>query len=323
MNDYKPMTSAATNAKATGHGGPPHDLMAAASPTVMPAPAGEPARTAASSHAGVPHDRWDDCRAPTAWEQELSQRTLKNAGIVGLPPRRLIAGLNAAGAVIHDLDALLVPPDFAATAPLLPQVYCGILRTVALNALKLAEQLDAVFIDIGPGKCDGARYTADILKQTLKIPVYCCHNLDDQPAGTPVSRSGLPLLHKLELITAGVKQAEPATAALPSCPPSAGFWGVPPRDFSLLELFPATTHVYGWSRCLENKTPADHQLEQYCRPEIPTVFFAQAFCPKTALARHLAQRHPRSLYLDADLYCGGSARAKIQAFLELNGVKVC
>ena len=71
---------------------------------------------------------------------------------------------------------------------------------------------------------------------------------------------------------------------------------------------------------MENKTPADHRLEAHYRPEVPTVFFAQSFCAKTALAQHLAQKHPRALYLDTDVAAGSSAKAKIQAFLELSGV---
>ena len=71
---------------------------------------------------------------------------------------------------------------------------------------------------------------------------------------------------------------------------------------------------------MENKTPADHALELHCNPDIPTVFYAQSFCAKTALARHLAIRHPHGLYLDSDVTAGGSAKAKIQAFLELSGV---
>ena len=71
---------------------------------------------------------------------------------------------------------------------------------------------------------------------------------------------------------------------------------------------------------MENKTPANLELENHFNPEIPTVFFAQSFCAKTALAHHLARLHPRSLFLDCDVTAGNSARAKIEAFLELSGV---
>jgi len=127
------------------------------------------------------------------------------------------------------------------------------------------------------------------------------------------------LLQKMSLITASVQTPGPYQA-LPSCTATAGFWGVPPRDFSLLDLFPDTTHIYGWARCMENKTPDNIELELHYNPDVPTVFFAQSFCAKTALARHLAGKHPHGLYLDCDVTAGNSAKAKIQAFLELSGI---
>lgn len=69
---------------------------------------------------------------------------------------------------------------------------------------------------------------------------------------------------------------------------------------------------------MENKTPDNPELEAYYNPHVPTVFFAQSFCAKTALARYLAKKHPQGLYLDVDVHTTSSARAKIQAFLELS-----
>ena len=129
------------------------------------------------------------------------------------------------------------------------------------------------------------------------------------------------LLEKMSAITSGVQSVLPDQEIAP-CKPTAGFWGVPPRDFSLLSFFPDTTHIYGWTRCMENKTPDNIALECHYNPDIPTVFFAQSFCAKTALARHLAGKHPHGLYLDCDVTAGSSAKAKIQAFLELSGVAV-
>lgn len=234
-----------------------------------------------------------------------------------MPPRETIRVLNQHGTIIHDLDALLVKTDMEAATPYLPRVYCAILRTVMLNALYM--DFDALFIDTGPGKCDNAMYVATILADHLELPVIQTKNLDMLGTGYPICRSTLPLLDKLAAITEQVKIADPDVRNLPSCLPVAGFWGVPPRDFSILSLFPDHTHVYGWSRCMENKTPADLDLETYCNPAIPTVFFAQSFCGKTALAQHLARRHPRALCVDADVTAGGSLKAKIQAFLELSG----
>ncbi|MCF6290999.1 MAG: hypothetical protein L3J03_08400 [Desulfobacterales bacterium] len=242
----------------------------------------------------------------------------KKVGIVGIPPRPVIKELNQRGVAILDLDTVLVRADLATISPFLPEVYCAILRTVVLNAIHL--DLDAIYIDIGPGKCDCAMHVATILADAVKTPVITTSNRDSIGFGTPVSESGLPLEEKLLAITGGVQSAAAPADPPPPCPPTAGFWGVPPRDFSILSLFPDSTHVYGWTRCMENKTPADVELEARYNPGVPTVFFAQSFCAKTALARHLAKKHPHGLYLDCDVRAGSSAKAKIQAFLELSGV---
>jgi hypothetical protein len=244
----------------------------------------------------------------------------KQVGIVGIPPLEVIRELTAHNITIHDLDTPMIKADIELTAPYLPRVYCAILRTVVLNALHLT--LDAIYIDVGPGKCDCALHVATVLEDMLTIPVYKTKNEDMTSFGTPVSRSRMGLMQKFECITGGVKNTEKLAIPPEPCKPTAGFWGVPPRDFSILNLFPDTTHIYGWTRCMENKTPADHELELHYNPDIPTIFYAQSFCAKTALARHLADKHPHGLYLDSDVTAGGSAKAKIQAFLELSGVKI-
>lgn len=242
----------------------------------------------------------------------------KTVGIVGQPPLAIIRALTEAAVAIHDLDAKLVTASIDGVSPLLPKVYCAILRTVVLNALHL--QLDAIFIDVGPGKCDSALHVSTILRGILSIPVIRTRNTDTVGFGTPISKARLSLTEKFLAITAGVKDPIPAPCPCQPCRPQAGFWGVPPRDFSLLAPFPASTHIYGWSRCLENKTPANEDLEIYCNQQVPTVFFAQSFCAKTALAKFLAARHPQALYLDVDFTTSSSAQAKVQAFLELSGV---
>jgi hypothetical protein len=239
-------------------------------------------------------------------------------GIIGIPPLEIIRAANAHSLVIHDLDEPLVREDLETASPYLPRVYCAILRTAVVNALHL--ELDAIYVDTGPGKCDCALHTATILAEALPIPVIFTRNMDSAAFGTPLCRAKMPLIDRMLAITAAVKSAAPYQNPPPACAPTAGFWGVPPRDFSILELFPDTTHIYGWARCMENKTPADHALETRFNPEVPTVFFAQSFCAKTALARYLAKKHPHALYLDVDVHTTGSARAKVQAFLELSGV---
>ena len=244
----------------------------------------------------------------------------KQVGIVGIPPLEIIRELTAPNITIHDLDTPMIMADIELTTPYLPRVYCAILRTVVLNVLHLT--LDAIYIDVGPGKCDCALHVGTVLEDMLSIPVYRTKNEDMTSFGNPVCQSKMGLMQKLERITEEVKNPEKFLNPPAPCKPTAGFWGVPPRDFTILNLFPDTTHIYGWTRCMENKTPAHHELELHYNPDIPTIFYAQSFCAKTALARHLADKHPHGLYLDSDVTAGGSAKAKIQAFLELSGVEL-
>jgi hypothetical protein len=242
----------------------------------------------------------------------------ERVGIVGVPPLAVIAELNRRGDVIVDLDEPQVAAPMDQTATRIPRVYCAILRTVVLNCLHL--RLDRVYIDVGPGKCDGALHVAEVLADMLEVPVIPTRNQDDLPFGTPLCTARMPLMDKFSRITRSVQSAA-AHAPLPVCTPVCGFWGVPPRDFSLLAPFPDATHVFGWTRCMENKTPADLDLERQFDPDIPTVFFAQSFCAKSALAQHLAAKHPRALAIDCDVTPGSSTRAKIEAFLELAGIE--
>ncbi len=240
----------------------------------------------------------------------------RKIGIVGVPSLAIIKELQAQKCEIVDLDELHIKQSIDLSSRYLPRVYCAILKTVVLNAMYLP--LDAIYIDVGPGKCDCALHVAAILDDILDVPVVKIRNLDTAGFGIPLCRVKMNLLEKVSAITKGVQNATPYKDLAP-CGPVAGFWGVPPRDFSLLSLFPESTHVYGWTRCMENKTPANLEIENHYNPEVPTVFFAQSFCAKNALAFHLAQKHPRALFLDCDVTAGNSVRAKIEAFLELNG----
>jgi len=243
----------------------------------------------------------------------------KKVGIVGIPPLEIITELHRKKVEIIDLDEPQVQASLELTAAHLPRVYCAILRTVILNAMHL--ELDRIYIDVGPGKCDCALHVSTILRDMLAIPVIPTRNQDVNSIGFPLCRTRMPLMDKMLAITGGVRSITgKEKEKYPPCRPTAGFWGVPPRDFNLLTLFPDTTHIYGWARCMENKTPDNMDLELHYNPDIPTVFFAQSFCAKTALARHLASKHPRGLYLDCDVTAGNSAKAKIQAFLELSGI---
>ncbi len=238
-------------------------------------------------------------------------------GIVGVPPLSVIEEINRRGDTIVDLDEPQMQASLDLTVSFIPQVYCAILRTVVLNCMHLS--LDQVVIDVGPGKCDCALHVSEILADMLPIPVLRTRNEDTGAFGNPLCTARLPLMEKVARITKGVQSARPY-APMDPCRATCAFWGVPPRDFSLLAPFPDTTHVFGWTRCMENKTPADLTLEKMFDPALPTVFFAQSFCAKSALAKHLARKHPRALAIDCDVTPGSSTRAKIEAFLELSGV---
>ncbi len=236
-------------------------------------------------------------------------------GIVGVPPLQAIHAIT--GKTIFDLDEPIVRQNIDETILYLPRVYCAILRTVMLNSLHL--DLDAIVIDVGAGKCDAALHVAAILGDKLAIPIIQTRNSDTLDFGTPLCDAKMNLEEKIGSICTGIQNPHPHITH-ESCLPTAGFWGVPPRDFSILKLFPDTTHVFGWTRCMENKTPDNWPLETLVNPDIPTIFFSQSFCAKTAMAKHLASRHSHGLFLDSDVTAGNSIRAKIQAFLELNGV---
>ena len=81
-------------------------------------------------------------------------------------------------------------------------------------------------------------------------------------------------------------------------------------------MVPDETHVYGWTRCVEAGTPADIDLEMYVDEDVLTVFYAQAFCAKSQLAKYLADKY-NGLYIDIDDYANNSIKAKIEAFLRL------
>ena len=242
----------------------------------------------------------------------------QRAGIVGVPPLSVMELLATPEYVLFDLDEPQGKIDIETASPFLPRVYCGILRTVIANSLAI--QPDIIYIDTGPGKCDCAVHTATVLEDILPdCRIVRTRNNDATDFGNPLCRTRMNLLEKMTAITASVQNPLPYDN-IPACQPTVGFWGVPPRDFSLLKFFPDTTHIYGWTRCMENKTPDNLDLEMHFNPDIPTVFFAQSFCAKTALARHLTSKHPYGLFLDCDVTAGNSVKAKIQAFLELSGM---
>lgn len=232
----------------------------------------------------------------------------RRIGFAGCPPEGVLAPRRQHELI--DLDNLVegVP---AHSESRLPRTTCRIIRRILDNALAL--DLDEIVIDVGYGKCDSARGLADLLEEMLDIPVVRTWNDERAGSGTPICDSDLPLGRKMELILESLVQ--PRRLELrPQGRPPAAIWGVPAADFGLYDLFPPGTQILGWTRCLENRTPADWELEHWVPAGVPTVFFAQTFCPKNIVAHYLARKHD-GLAVDADGALTQPARAKIEAFL--------
>lgn len=236
----------------------------------------------------------------------------RRIGFAGCPPEEVLAPLRTEELI--DLDNLLEGVPHRSEA-LLPRTTCRIIRRILDNALALG--LDQIVIDEGYGKCDAARGLADVLEELLDIPIIRTQNDGRIGAGTPISDSDLPLPRKIELILDGL--VRPQQLELRCEPrPRAAIWGVPAADLAIYQLFPDGAQVLGWTRCLENRTPADWELESYVPEAVPTVFFAQTFCAKNVLASHLARKH-NGLHVDVDGALSQPVRAKIEAFLRFRG----
>ena len=212
---------------------------------------------------------------------------------------------------IIDLDVNYnVPPS-----NILPDAYCKIITNIIDNSIYLKENLETIVASVGEEKCDAARYAAAILNQLgLNIIQTTYIKYENLKSETPISESNLPLKDKVIRIMDEILY--PKNVLIPKIKATMGFWGVPPNDIKLLELFPDSTHVFGWTRCVEAKRPADMELEMFVDKNIPTVFFAQTFCAKMQLARYLAKKH-NGLYVDVDDKASNSVRAKIEAFIRL------
>lgn len=196
---------------------------------------------------------------------------------------------------------------------ILPESNCKIIRNIVDNAFYLKP--DLIIAPIGKDKCDSGWFVSKILeKEGFEVLTTIYENLEPKRK-INICTSNLPLYDKVQLITAGIINPE-IYSNYTAVVPTVGFWGVPPNDLEILKLFPNSTHVYGWMRCVEAGTPADLDLEMYVDENVPTVFYAQAFCAKSQLAKYLADKY-NGLYIDIDDYASNSIKAKIEAFLRL------
>ena len=237
-------------------------------------------------------------------------------GIAGVPNREIIERYIKEGFEIVDLDMPVADVDyFDAIEKIAPKICCATLKTVFVNALVIKP--DVILADVGEGKCDGMRFIAEVLRDLLPDKeIITTRNINAKPQGNPISVSGLPLKEKMNRIVNSVIMK--VDKDLKPCNPGAGFWGVPPRDFSILDIFPNTTHIYGWARCMENKAPDNMDIEMLVDEGIPIIFFAQSFCQKTVLAKYLASKY-NGLFVDVDALLDDSTKAKVIAFLTLRG----
>lgn len=214
-----------------------------------------------------------------------------------------------------DLDIDYGYPDLK----MLPDAYCVIIKNIYNNAIYLKDRIIEVLAPIGKDKCDSAYFLSEILKdEGFKVTQSVFEGVysgDINKLKLPISKSNLPLKEKIELITKNIYEKKDYSN-LPQVKATCAFWGVPPNDLSILDLFPPSTHVFGWTRAVEANYPGDFKIETYVDKNLPTVFFTQSFCSKTQLARYLANKY-NGLCIDIDSIPTNSAKAKIEAFLKL------
>jgi hypothetical protein len=207
-----------------------------------------------------------------------------------------------------DLDIDFGAPD----KKILPDNYCKIVKNIINNALN--DDFAAILGAVGKDKCDSGWFAAQVLKDLGLNVIETKYEELPPRRELQICTSSMPLYDKVNAITNSI--IKPSTINYQPSTPKFGFWGVPPNDLEILRLFPDETHVYGWMRCVEAGVPADIELEMYVDPDVPTVFYAQAFCAKCQLAKYLADKY-NGLYIDIDDYASNSVKAKVEAFLKL------
>lgn len=199
---------------------------------------------------------------------------------------------------------------------ILPESCCVIIKNIVNNAIFYKKRIIKILAPIGRDKCDSALFAVEILRDLgFLIETSVFEENTYEKKSYPISKSMLPLRQKVELITKNIIENKDYSN-LEESKPLAGFWGVPPNDLSILEIFPKETHIFGWMRCVEAMCPYNLELEQYVNKDVKTVFFAQTFCAKNQLAKYLANKY-NGLYIDIDGTSSSSTRAKIEAFLRL------
>ena len=240
-----------------------------------------------------------------------TMRRSKLIGYWGVPPRHVIGHYRRKFPFDEfvDLDLDIGSPPTG----IVPDAYCQIVTNILDNAARLQGELRMILAAVGEDKCDGGRFAALIL-QDLGFTVVETRNTENEPRRISICTCAMRLAEKINRVMDTV--IVPNRKHYRWVEPTHGFWGVPPHDFRLLEQFPETTHVYGWTRCVEAGVPSNLNLEMAVDPSVPTVFYCQSFCAKNSLARYLADKH-HGLYIDCDGPVTSSVLAKIAAFVRL------
>ncbi len=237
-------------------------------------------------------------------------------GFWGYPPPDVIQRIKNEYPEAQWFDLDFDFSDKVPDANILPESYCKIIKQIINNSLYLKNELIKIVAPVGKDKCDSGWFAAQLLKDMGFDVEETKFETFEHRSPVVISTSNMPLYGKITTITANIVADSINNSNIVQCKPKFGFWGVPPNDLEVLRLFPNETHVYGWTRCVEAKVPADIELEMYVEPDVPTVFYAQAFCSKTQLAKYLANKY-NGLYIDIDDYASNSVKAKIEAFLRL------
>ena len=251
---------------------------------------------------------------------EVRSRADKVIGFFGAPPHSALEEAEARfGLPLFDLDVFYGAPQ----SKIVPDAYCHIIRNCVDNAVALGSRLACVVAATGKEKCDAGLFAAWLIEEVVGTEVVYTKN-EALPAPLPplLCEAAGPVKKRVVRIMRAIVEPldsrEKEAAAAGRAKPSHGFWGTPPHPIELLDLFPETTHLFGWTRCVEQGRPADLALEAAVPGDIPIVFFSQGFCQKASLARHLAEKH-RGMHVDVHDAMNAATQAKIEAFIRLSG----
>ena len=250
--------------------------------------------------------------------QEIIEKDVPVIGYYGAPSKQELikASRKFPLAPFFDLDIYYDAP----MTDLLPDSYCHIIRNCIDNAMAASQQLLCVVASTGEERCDAGRYAARLLTEHLAVPVFTTKNNRGGNTLQPLlceSRGPLKarMARIMESIVNPLSEQERNKAFLSKCTPTAGYWGTPPHPAAILDLFPETTHILGWPRCVEQNVPADIALEMTVPENLPIVYFAQSGCPKSLLAKELA-RKTNGLFISTHDEFSEDLHDQIKAFLK-------